>query len=298
MPTATLSLKDYLDKRKEERDITERLYKQRKAIYERAKMANEQTLLIESSLKEYSDKSKVLEDLAKDIDDALVRIAQSGVIIDTKITESTKALLLLSYEIRDFLRQAEAIVKELEAFSKVDVVTEKPDVLKCIDAVVKLLDAICENGLASLDKTLVLLKTVHTTQLAINGNCGVIARSVELAKQLDKCMLIIKPDKFWDIYPYSCKVDEAKKLNVEPCKDEYDEYLKAGSLMPKDDIMNESNGFPDYQKHIKTVLEKAQIKIEKSRAWLNCANKAKNEAEASFIACKAAYDLAVTTYKC
>ena len=302
MPTATLSLKDYLDKRKEERDITERTYKQRKAIYERAKLANEQALLIESSLKEYSDKIKVIEDLAKDIDDALLRIVDAGIIANSKITEATKALLYLSYEIRDFLRQAEAIVKALETFSRVPVVTEKPEVLKCIDAVVKLLDTICENGLASLDKTLALLKTVHITQLAISGNCGVIARNVELVKQLDECALVVKSDKWWNdsgYNKYSCTIDPATDLKDTICDPKSKDYLNLDGLACIQDLLEQTNGFPKYRNHIiEKEMPNAKKKVGAARIWLNCTITAKNEAEASFIACKAAYDLAITTYKC
>ena len=92
----TISLKDYIEARKKEKETAERQYKQRKAIYDRAKNADEQAYFIKAALKEYRDKVKIMDDLAMDIDKSLQRAIDSGILINNRMECAIQSVILLS----------------------------------------------------------------------------------------------------------------------------------------------------------------------------------------------------------
>ncbi len=297
----TISLKDYIEARKKEKETAERQYKQRKAIYDRAKNADEQAYFIKAALKEYRDKVKIMDDLAMDIDKSLQRAIDSGILINNRMECAIQSVILLSYETRDFLRQAETLINALSVFSGKAVLKDRTDILKSIDTIAKLLDTIVKNGLESLEKIFSLLKIMDEAQIVNNGNCGIIARNVELIKRLDDCVLVVKDPTFFDKFnAYPCTIEAADTLEDTLCDSAYNTYNNSISLNCLDSILDikEKKGYPLYANNIRKGYDNATIKADNAREWLNCTINAKNEAETNFNACKAAYDLALTTYKC
>lgn len=292
-------LTKYLNDLKKGRDTAERSYLVRRSVWERASTAYGKTQQIESAFKDSWDRIEKVDESADAISSTLLRAAKTGVTVNDNTDKARQASELLTYEILDILCLADTIAKELEDVKKevLNKLTPDKPIAGCIDKVLKTLPDINKNAKEALDKTLSVVGSIHDIQAAIADNCGINARLIGLAKQLQDCGLSDCPPSIGEdpIAKFTCVTPKMDAIEDNACSSQYSTYLS--TPLPACDRDLKAT-FNKYRSDTEVNYKKAKKKTEVTLAWLNCTAEQKNATEASFNACKAAYDAAKAANKC
>jgi uncharacterized protein YoxC len=293
------TIKEYIDDLKNGSDTAERTFKLRKAFWNRASAAYGKAQMIESSLKDYSDRIATADAAATAIDSALLRAADAGDKVTDNTDKARQAVELLTSEIQDIACQAEVLTQCLKKF-RTDMESkmgkDKPG-LACVDEVLKTIPDVTTHAYAGLDKVLAVAKNVHCVQTSIAANCGVNARLLGLAHLIKTCGFkeTVGSEETRLSAKYTCTIPGAAKEDDAACQTVYGDY--AAKNNPKCDKVFEVS-FAGYRQNTNTNYDLAKAKTTAALAWLNCTAEQKNKAEAEFNACKAAYEAAVAANKC
>lgn len=300
------NIKKYIGDLEKGQATAERVYKQRKAIWERAVAAHGKAQLFESTWKEYCNRNDAIDKSASAINDSLFRAAKYGDHVVGKTDKANQAVELLTYDVRDIACQAEYLTKMLEEFAtSVNTVLGKDAKAgKCIEDFAKTIPDVSKFSLEALDQSLELVKVTSWVQESIGGDCGVNARVLELMAVVKACGFLEGQDPDSDIAKqtknlrkkYPCTITDADQMVDDACGTKF--YKPFAALEPPSCINDDKTDFGDYYSKTKTNCKKSEAKVTAARNWLNCAEEAKNEALANYNACKAAYELALEAQKC
>lgn len=296
---------EYVEDLEKGKSTAERLYKQRKAIWDRAVAAYGKAQLFETTWKDFCNRSEVTSKMAMTIHDALFQCVKYGDQVAKRTEDANTAVELLAYDIRDIACQAEYLQKLVEDFS-----TSAKTLLgkdsKCEKAVadfMKTLPDVSKFSREALDKTLALVKTTDGVHEAIGGNCGVNARILDVMADVKKAGLLHQLDPSSEVFKqatalrkkYTSDIAAADDIKDDACDSAYQLYkAQKGATC----VNKENDKFDKYFNWSKNNLISAETKLTFARDWLNCSAEAKNKAEATFNACKAAYELALEAKKC
>jgi hypothetical protein len=296
---------EYIEDLEKGKATAERIYKQRKALWDRAVAAYGRSQMFESTWKDFNDRNDAIDKSARSINDALLRAAKYGDHVVEKTDKAKKAVELLAYDVRDIACQAEYLTNLMEDFgtSIKNLLGKDAKAEKCIEDFVKTIPDVSKCSLEALDKTLDLIKVASWVNESIGGNCGVNARILNIMSAIKSCGLLDNLDPDSEAVKqtivlrgkYTCIITEAGNIADTTCGSFYAKYASSEgpSCLGKDET-----NFCDYSNKTKINWKKAEAKVTAARNWLNCTAEAKNTAEANYNACKAAYELAKDAQKC
>jgi len=297
-----VTIKGYIESLRVGKDASERRYKQRKALWERALAAYQKSQLVETTWEAYCDRIQNTDKAAKDISDALFRALKLGDTVVTNTQNAQQAVEYLSNEVRDIACQAEVLKKLLEEFRSkvVGKLGKDASAPGCIDEVLKTIPDVNTHSFAALESIFSVHKTISWVRESMAGNCGVNARIEGLMKRLKHCGLkeaMTTEEEEALFAKYDCSTPDASQISDTACDVQYKNYNN-----PTDNltcIHSELDvSFPRYRNVTLNNCKNAVLKTLAAREWLNCTAEAKNKAEAEFNACKAAYEAAVAAQKC
>ncbi|MBL7780641.1 MAG: hypothetical protein JNM22_05435 [Saprospiraceae bacterium] len=296
---------EYVEDLEKGKSTAERLYKQRKAIWDRATSAYGKAQLFESTWKDFYDGSEATSKLAMSIYDAMFRAVKYGDGVASRTADANKAVELLAYDVRDIACQAEylqTLVDEFNTSAKV-ALGKDSKCEKFVADFMKTLPDVSKFAIDALDKTLELVKTTDSVHEAISGNCGINARILDVMSTIKAVGLLHQLDPNSETAKqtanlrkkYTSQITEVDDLKDDTCDTAYKAFKgqKGATCANK-----ENDKFDQYVNWSKNNLGKAENKLTLAREWLNCTTEAKNKAEAAFNACKAAYELALEAKKC
>lgn len=296
---------EYVEDLEKGKSTAERLYKQRKAIWDRAAAAYGKAQLFETTWKDFCGRSEATSKLALAIHDAMFRCVKYGDQVSDRTEDANNAVELLAYDVRDIACQAEYLQKLVEDFSASakTVLGKDSKCEKFVADFMKTLPDVSKFSIEALDKTLDLVKTTDSVHEAIGGNCGVNARILDIMGAIKAAGLLHQLDPTGDTAKqtanlrkkYTSQIAAIDDLKDDTCDTAYQAYKgqKGATCVNK-----ENDKFDQYVNWSKKNLINAESKLTLAREWLNCTAEAKNKAEATFNACKAAYELALEAKKC
>lgn len=294
-----MTINEYIENLNAGKNTAERAYKLRKSLWERATAAYDKARMVENALKEDCDRIAKSDQAATAIDNMLLQIAKTGDTVTGNTDKARQAAELLVYEIRDIVCQAEAMSEKLKEFKiKIEsVIGKDKPALQCVDEVMKTLPDVSTHGFAGLDKALSVIKNVNHIEAAIGGECGVNARLLVMTHKIKDCGfkedIGAEEDALAKKYP--CTIPAAADLTDSLCGSLYNQYAAKPTPSCGQDF---EASFAAYRNKTKTNYNDAVDKSTSALAWLNCTTETKNAAEATFNACKAAYEAALAAKKC
>lgn len=294
------TINEYIEDLKNGKDTAERAYKVRKSIMDRASAAYSKAQTVEAALKAYWDRVVATRQMVATIGTSVVNAMTTGVTVVGNTDKARQAVEFLTYEIQDIACQAEAITNQIKDFQKAveaKIGKDKP-ALACIDEVLKTLPDVSTHAFAGLDKSLALIKTINYVQTSLEGKCGVNSRLLELTEKMVDCGFkdeIGTIDAAW-VEKYKCEIPIEVTSEDPKCGDKYATYN--AKVSPSYDGCDLQKNFCNYINKTETNYKDAMDKSIAALDWFNCATAQKNAAEATFNACKAAYEAALQAKKC